>query len=124
MLKVLVVDDEEHMRELVYQVLVQVLGFAESSITVKNNGDDAWTEIQQTTFDLVVTDCHMPGMNGDELVHRIKSSGANTATILMSGMPDKVNVGGKFQPPDVMLAKPFLVSDFVVAVKARVPQAA
>ncbi|MNZ80390.1 Sensor histidine kinase RcsC [compost metagenome] len=69
-LKVLVVEDHPINRELVQQQL-RLLGCASS---VVENGQEALFALAREKFDLVLTDCHMPIMNGFELTLSIRSS--------------------------------------------------
>jgi two-component system chemotaxis response regulator CheY len=41
-------------------------------VTVARDGDQAWQDAQERTFDLVITDQQMPGMNGTELLARMR----------------------------------------------------
>jgi len=41
-------------------------------VTVCCGGNEAWEALQQQTFDAVVTDFEMPGMNGAELCRRMR----------------------------------------------------
>lgn len=68
--KVLVVEDHPINRELVQQQL-QLLG---CSSHVVENGKEALVALARETFDLVLTDCHMPVMNGFELTSAIRAS--------------------------------------------------
>ncbi|BDB27592.1 PAS domain-containing hybrid sensor histidine kinase/response regulator [Cupriavidus sp. P-10] len=67
---VLVVEDHPINRELIRQQL-DVLGYAR---TVCRDGAEALARLQQSRFHLVLTDCHMPGMDGFELAHAIRAS--------------------------------------------------
>ncbi|MBC8355004.1 MAG: response regulator [Planctomycetes bacterium] len=69
-LRVLVVDDSSVARRRIQQVLTD-LGFAQ--FTCVTDGTDAITELENQTFDLVVTDYNMPKMNGNELLAYIRS---------------------------------------------------
>ncbi|MCY1298185.1 Sensor histidine kinase RcsC [compost metagenome] len=68
--KILVVEDHPINRELVQQQL-RLLG---CTSTVVENGQEALFALARERFDLVLTDCHMPIMNGFELTLSIRSS--------------------------------------------------
>lgn len=55
------------------------------------------------TFDVVVCDLHMPGMNGDELLRRVGSESPTTRRILLSGSIAVLEVAGF---ADCLLTKP------------------
>jgi DNA-binding response OmpR family regulator len=82
---VLVVDDEEVIRSVLAFRLSQ-----DDGVEVETAGDarSALAIMEQRTFDAVLTDVKMPGMNGLELLRRIKSRWPEMAVIIMSGHAD------------------------------------
>jgi len=66
---VLIVDDQSVNRTLLKHQL-ELLGL---HTEVTESGESALSLLQAGKFDLVITDCHMPGMNGFELSRRIRS---------------------------------------------------
>ena len=67
----LVVDDNEDNRYTLSQHL-NVQGY--SNITVATNGHEALTVLRSKPFDLVLLDIIMPGLNGYEVLERMRSS--------------------------------------------------
>jgi DNA-binding response OmpR family regulator len=80
---VLVVDDEAAIRYSVSKTLQRV-GY---SVRDAASGEDALDVIQSQTFDVVLTDIRMPGLDGVELVRRIKDADPDTVVILMTAYP-------------------------------------
>ncbi|HEY0267252.1 MAG TPA: response regulator, partial [Rhizomicrobium sp.] len=70
-LKILVVDDNVHMRKLVTTIL-QAFGVIQ--IQEAETGDRAWTIQREFNPDIVVLDWVMEGMSGLELVQMIRSN--------------------------------------------------
>lgn len=66
---VLVVDDEEPIRNLL-QIIISSAGY---QCAVAPNGDEALKKMSQTAVDVVITDMKMPGLNGLELIRKIKA---------------------------------------------------
>ncbi len=66
--KVLLAEDTPFFREVVRRYLE---GFG-ASVDVANDGEEAWQLLQGRSYDLLVTDIEMPGMNGYELTRRIR----------------------------------------------------
>jgi CheY-like chemotaxis protein len=70
-LRVLVVDDNVHMRKLVITILQ---AFGVIHISEADNGDSAWQSLRETNPDIIVLDWVMEGMDGIELVRLIRSN--------------------------------------------------
>ena len=78
--KVLIVEDN--------QAVADVIGFnltragIESVIT--NNGREGWERVNSEPFDLIVSDFHMPKMNGEEFCRQLKQdSRFNSIPVIM-----------------------------------------
>jgi two-component system response regulator (stage 0 sporulation protein F) len=68
MKKILVVDDEENIRELYKEELIE-MGY---DVTTAPDGIQALAAMDQTKFDLVTLDMRMEGMDGIETLRRMK----------------------------------------------------
>jgi CheY-like chemotaxis protein len=68
-LRVVIVDDNAIDRELLAQLVVSAL--PEASITMAENGFQGLVSIGRTAPDIVVTDIHMPHMNGVEMIRHL-----------------------------------------------------
>lgn len=67
-LSIMIVDDSESINQL----LKKILSNFGHKITTMQNGQDAWEEIQRQRYDLVITDLHMPVMDGFSLIKNIR----------------------------------------------------
>ena len=65
----LVVDDSVTIRQMV-KVCLSASGFV---VLEANDGQDGLTKVQAQKVDLVITDLHMPRMDGIELVKKIRA---------------------------------------------------
>lgn len=83
--KVLIVDDEEGIREVLKEFFMNE-GF---EVTVADDGARALTIFSETDFDLVLTDIKMPGIDGIETLRRMKKEKSGIKVIVMSGLPDE-----------------------------------
>jgi CheY-like chemotaxis protein len=88
--KILVVDDDE----LVLIALETLLAPSGYDVTTASGGQDALEKLNQGTFDLLMLDIIMPGMNGFELCKKIRETETyRTVPIIMltakSGPDDK-----------------------------------
>jgi two-component system, OmpR family, alkaline phosphatase synthesis response regulator PhoP len=53
-------------------------------VTMVKNGELAYEQIKQQSFDLLITDFFMPGLNGYELIGRLKDQNINIKTLVMT----------------------------------------
>jgi signal transduction histidine kinase/DNA-binding response OmpR family regulator len=83
--RILVVDDNETNRRVLQMQLEnwRLIPFLVSS------GEDAIAAMQKETFDMVLSDMQMPGMDGVELAGIIKNKHANLPIILLSSIGDE-----------------------------------
>ena len=66
---ILVVDDSESIREVV-KFTLESHGY---NVTLGNDADEAMRCLDGREIDLVITDLHMPGMDGIELIKKIRA---------------------------------------------------
>ena len=79
--KILVVDDEDMIRDLCYHIL-SAEGYQVATVS---NGAAALEELERTPVDLLITDIKMPGMDGLELFERVKGRNQDLVTIFHYG---------------------------------------
>jgi len=70
-LRVLVVDDNAHMRKLVVTILQ---AFGVTQIVEADSADRAWQSLRDTNPDVIVLDWVMEGMSGLELIRMIRTN--------------------------------------------------
>lgn len=79
--RILVVDDERSVRELV----AESLSYIGHHVTTAADGMDASEKLKNGPFDIVVTDMDMPRMDGMELIKHIRKYHPETDTIAITG---------------------------------------
>ncbi len=79
--KILLADDEEIIRSL----LSEALRSDTCEIDTVENGLDAIVQMRRRSYDLIITDYRMPGMDGLELIQRIKAEYPGLPIILITG---------------------------------------
>jgi len=106
--RVLIVDDDELLRCVVTQMVSQ-LGY---EVLATDCGETGLELFLKNRFDLVITDFHMPGMDGLDLAGHIKKNSPRTMVILMTGQ-DKESILPKMKdrPVDQTLFKPFMMEE-------------
>lgn len=80
-LRVLVVDDELEYRE-VLQLILSEKGYTAETCS---SGDEALQKLNKRNFDLVLTDLFMEGLDGIELLRRVKMEHKDVEVIIISG---------------------------------------
>jgi putative two-component system response regulator len=81
---VLIVDDEPSIRSVLQESLVR----ADFQCATAGSGGDALTVLDETKVDVVVTDIHMPGINGVDLVRIIKNKYDSDVMIMTGYLSD------------------------------------
>lgn len=84
MYSVIISDDEP----IVCQLIIKLIDWDAMPLELvgtASNGLDAFSLIQQYKPDIVITDIRMPGMDGLELIEKIKNIGISTQFIIISG---------------------------------------
>ncbi len=112
--KALVVDDEELIRWSLQSALKNE-GF---SVDTASDGNEALDMVRKSDYDIVITDFKMPGLNGLELLGKIKEVGKKSKVILISAYLSQSTVKealeyGAFKCVD----KPFGINDFLCIVQ-------
>ncbi len=79
--RVLVVDDESSVRRSTARLLTS-LGYALSTAA---SGNEALAQVEDQSFDLLLTDLSMPGMTGTELAAQIRERVPSLPIVFMSG---------------------------------------
>ena len=117
-LRILVVDDEEEIRNLLQGVLRDI-GIVR--VHLAENGEMAWQRLSRSEldYDLVISDWLMPRMDGLELLNKMRKCGSKTPFMMLTV---KVTVeavaAAKAAGVTIYLAKPFTYSDFSKKISA------
>lgn len=69
-------------------------------------GEQALDELARAKFDVVVSDMRMPGMDGVELLERVREGWPETARVMLSGSADREEVVRATAAVDELLGKP------------------
>lgn len=78
---ILVVDDEEIARKN----LTHILAKENYEVATASNGEEALKELGSSEFDVVITDLKMPGIDGMEILEKIKTKNPDTKVIMITG---------------------------------------
>src|SRR5512138_2916271 len=79
--KVLLVDDETD----IINILKELIELEEFEVLTAGSGEEALAKMMENVIDVVISDEHMPGMPGTELLGIARSQYPDTIRILMTG---------------------------------------
>jgi DNA-binding NtrC family response regulator len=82
MARVLVIDDEAHVRAAV-SIALKMKGF---EVVAVESGRMGLSEQEKTSFDLVIVDVYMPNMDGIQFIKALRQRRPNLPIIVMSGV--------------------------------------
>ncbi|MCR5693520.1 MAG: response regulator transcription factor [Clostridia bacterium] len=114
-MKLLLAEDEKRMN----RALCEILRREGYEVTSVDNGDDALYEIEGDTYDLVVLDVMMPGMNGYSVAKQARKAGIKTPILMLTAkgeLDDKVT--GLDSGADDYLTKPFMTKELLARLRA------
>lgn len=113
--RILVVDDDPHIREVVRFALEQ----AHYEVCEAPHGAAALTFLSQNSVDLVVLDVMMPELDGIETCRRLRATSAVPVLMLSSRDDEFDRVLGLEMGADDYISKPFSPRELVARVKAN-----
>ena len=119
MVKILVVDDEQSMRDFL-KILLHKEGYG---VEMANNADNALKKLHSNSFDLVISDIRMPGISGLELLGQIKEEFDDLPVIMITAFasPDDAVTAMKNGAFDY-ISKPFNVDEIKSVIQAATSQ--
>ena len=110
---ILIVDDDERIRELVKQYLND----NKYLVTTANNAEDAKEKVDIIKFDIIILDIMMPGQSGLDFTNENKKK-INTPVILLTAKGEvSERIKGLEIGADDYLAKPFEPKELVLRIK-------
>jgi len=113
MKKILIVDDEEGIRDVFSEILQEEGYFTKTA----SNGVDALACLDSETFDLILLDKKMPLSGGMNFVEKARGKNIPSKILLISGSPTNTAEFGV----DGSLLKPCGVEELITAVKQLLP---
>ena len=114
-MNILVVDDEKNIAYAIAQILEE----QKWQVTMAYDGQEGLDLALSGYYDVAILDIMLPGMNGFEIVQKMRANKVETPTLLLSALdeiPDKVkglNVGA-----DDYMTKPFSAAELVARINA------
>ena len=113
--RILVVDDETGVRELI----CDALNMSDFQSVQSVDGLAALSAIRKDRFDLIILDINLPKLDGLELLEKIRNDGIETPALMLSARGDKADISGGLKlGADDYMTKPFSIEELVLRVKA------
>jgi two-component system phosphate regulon response regulator OmpR len=113
--RILVVDDDRRLRELLHEYL-EAQGFQVESVA---DGTSMALVLGSRGTDLVVLDLMLPGEGGLSLCRRLRAGGSHTPVIMLTAKGDDIDrIAGLDAGADDYLPKPFNPQELVARIRA------
>ena len=114
MCTILVIDDEKGILQIIRQALTKF----GHNVETADNGDEGIQKFDGGSYDIVITDIRMPGIDGNGVVQHIRKSNKNAVPVIaISGTP-WMQEADNF---DMVLQKPFPLRDLVDSIHTLAP---
>ena len=115
MSKLLLVDDDAELSSMLEQILTKE-GF---QLTLAADGETGLERALSGSFDLILLDVMLPGIDGFQLLQRLRQQARNTPVLMLTARGDDDDrVAGLELGADDYLPKPFYPKELVARVKA------
>lgn len=112
--KILVVDDEQSLRD-VLSIMLKRAGYA---VTSARDGEEAIELLNREIFDLVITDLRMPKIDGMEVLKAVKSASPETVVLIITAFATADSaVEAMKQGAYDYLTKPFQVDEVQLIIR-------
>ena len=114
-MQVLVVEDEVRLAQHICRAITE----AGHEPTMVHHGETALGEAEKKQYDLIVLDVMLPGMNGFEVLRRLRAATINSRVLILTARGEVSDrVTGLGLGADDYLAKPFAMQELVARVSA------
>lgn len=114
-MNILLVEDDN----AVATVMVKSLSEAGYSVSLAPDGDIAYAMISESSFDLIIMDIMLPGMNGLTLCKKIRGLNINTPVLMLTALGTTQNVvAGLDSGADDYLVKPYKLEELLARVRS------
>ena len=118
--KVLLVDDDEDLREVLSEQLIMTEDF---DVFESDNGASALVKVKQQIFDLVILDVGLPDIDGRELCHLFRKQGIKCPILMLTGHDaDSDTVSGLDAGANDYITKPFKFIVLLARIRAQLRQ--
>ena len=113
-MRILVIEDEKNLNDIIVKRLI----LEKYGVDTCFNGNDALEYIFSTEYDVIVSDIMLPGIDGFEILKRIREKEIKTPVLLLTaldGIEDRVK--GLAYGADDYLVKPFAFDELMARIR-------
>lgn len=114
-MRVLVVEDEKRLAE----TLADIISESGDTVDISNDGEEGFFNAVSGIYDAIVLDVMLPGMNGFDILRKIREEGISTPVLMLTArteLGDRVN--GLNLGADYYLTKPFENEELIASLHA------
>ncbi len=113
--KVLLVEDDVNLSDTVKEWLL----YEQFDVETAHSGPEAMEQLEFSTFDLVILDWHLPGMDGIDICKNYRAAGGTTPIIMLTGMDNaEERQAGLRAGANDYLKKPFKLKELSQRLKS------
>lgn len=113
-LRILVVDDEKYIRDLLAELLTK----HDNKVETAEDGEQAFKKLSMKHFDVILTDIKMPRMDGFALLRNVKQFHPETAVVVMTAFSQDYTIREALSiGAEEYLAKPFRSEEVLMVVE-------
>lgn len=115
-MKILIIEDEYTLAELIKNKLTK----ADYKVDINTNGEDGYYNALSGLYDLIILDVMLPGMNGFEILKKLRNQNIDTKIIILTAksmLEDKLN--GLENGANDYLTKPFHIEELLARVNIQ-----
>lgn len=117
-MRALIIEDEPRLARNISLILQENGGFVTD---VCHDGDDGYHMASTNPYDLIVLDLMLPGMNGIEILRKLRANGNNTGILILTARDSQTDiVNGLNNGADDYLTKPFDIGELLARCRAVV----
>ncbi|MGD1018315.1 MAG: response regulator transcription factor [Verrucomicrobiia bacterium] len=114
-MRLLLIEDERKVAD----VVARGLRAERFAVDVAHDGDSGWELAEAVDYDLIILDLMLPGLNGTELLRRLRRKGSTAPVLVLTARDATKDKVENFEAgADDYLTKPFAFAELLVRVKA------
>ena len=114
-MRILIVEDEKELAKSIQDVLLEENYQAE----MVHRGEEGYEQIMIEEYDLVILDIMLPGLDGIEVLKKMRAEGNQSSVLLLTAKSDlNDKVTGLDAGADDYLTKPFAMSELLARVRS------